>query len=304
VYSAGVWHPYRRHQTATAVLQVETGAALGVALLNSKIYVICFAPETVNVFSDEPPYTRHKDVLVKGINPRDIASFSYNDDYLYVADPYSNCVWKVNVNTNGDVEKFVPNAGMNDAFTPWAMSVKASSRMLVTSENQLYVFDADGRQLLHVQLPDNIDAEHAVETSHGTFIVCYNDMTVSKIGRRQSISNVDRVSEVDVSGRVIRSFGGRRGSGTGQISQPFNLVIDVSGKVFVADYENSRVLVLSEKLELKRALLTKADDSIDKPWRLLYVESIGRLLIAANNGRVYIYNICRNINQTHNPALL
>ena len=58
-------------------------------------------------------------------------------------------------------------------------------------------------------------------------------------------------------GHVVQSYGGPKGSGTEQVSSPTHLAVDRNGSVFVADFNNKRVLLLSPELTFVREILSQ-----------------------------------------------
>jgi len=56
------------------------------------------------------------------------------------------------------------------------------------------------------------------------------------------------VCVVDTAGRIVHSYGGSPGSSDGQLNRPYSIAVDTRGFVFVADYGNDRVQVLSPTL--------------------------------------------------------
>jgi len=80
------------------------------------------------------------------------------------------------------------------------------------------------------------------------------------------------VSEVDVSGRVLRSFT--------DVSDPRHLSLDSEGHLLVADEDNNRILLLSSKLQLQRVLIdTNSQVKLWRPRRLCYNELTSQLYV-------------------------
>ena len=57
------------------------------------------------------------------------------------------------------------------------------------------------------------------------------------------VSLLHRVCIVDMEGHIIKSYGGERGSGDGQLCYPRDLAVDRYGNVLVADYYSSKVML-------------------------------------------------------------
>ena len=78
---------------------------------------------------------------------------------------------------------------------------------------------------------------------------------------------------------IVHSHGGQTGSDTGQYDVPIHLAVDDNEFVFVADYGNRRVKLLSPTLEYVRHVVMSRDQlewepdrlCLDTERRLLYV---------------------------------
>jgi len=150
-----------------------------------------------------------------------------------------------------------------------------STRLLVTSRDtrQLIQFDEVGDELRRVQLPDDMKPEHAVESPTGTFIV----------SRYNYELNQHDVSEVNTGGEVLRQFSGSHPSPLGDTP---HVAVDSHGNILVADYSNSRILLLDARLTLLRVIIDKHQLNDKRPWRLCYKEQSGQLLVGLR-GRVF-----------------
>ena len=84
------------------------------------------------------------------------------------------------------------------------------------------------------------DPQHALKLSPGLYILSHSGSTQN------------RVCLVDASGQVLRSYGGLRGSAPGQLNGPSCLAVDKLGCVFVADYLNNRIQILSPDADSSR----------------------------------------------------
>jgi len=91
-----------------------------------------------------------------------------------------------------------------------------------------------------------------------------------------------QVSEVDISGAVLRSFTG--------VSYPCHLSLDSEGHLLVADFGNDRILLLNSQLELQRVFID-SDSQVDLRWPL-------RLYCDEHASKLYVlhYNSIRSSN--------
>jgi len=162
-----------------------------------------------------------------------------------------------------------------------------STRLLVTSPHtrQLIQFDAVGDELRRVQLPDDMEQRHAVESPTGTFIVGLNN---TQLNHRQ-------VAEVNTGGEVLRQFSFSR------LSPLYNtphMAVDSHGNVFVADCDNRRILLLDAQLSLRRVIIDGDQLNYKTPQelhRLCYREQSGQLLVGmyGGGGDVLVFDVLR-----------
>ena len=149
------------------------------------------------------------------------------------------------------------------------------------------------------------DPQHAAESpATGTFIVGIYDAQMD--AQRQQW----RVSEVNTGGQILRQFSG---SDLLPLGLTEHIAVDSQGNVLVADCQNSRISLLSAKLQLRRVILDveqlieerrkerperlnessppKLDDM--EPRRLCLVERSGQLLVASRNS-VTLFDVLRD----------
>jgi len=183
---------------------------------------------------------------------------------VYIADDDVDCIHRLDV---------------QGAFTRWAVkhiprgiSVNAAHNVLVTClvERKIREFSSHGDLLRELRLPDDvIHPQHAIQTRNGEFIVCHG----------RGGDPVHRVCKISADGRhIIKSHGGQRGSGSGQYDGPSHLAVDDNEFVFVADYGNRRVTLLSPTLGYIRQVVSPDD----LKWRL------NRLCLDIHRRRLYV----------------
>ena len=111
-----------------------------------------------------------------------------------------------------------------------------------------------------------MDPGHAVESPTGTFVVAHRNTQLQQW----------QVSEVNTEGQVLRQFSGSLGA-------PARIAIDSQGHILVADYANSRILLLDAQLALRRVIDQHQLNDL-QPGRLCYVEQSGQLLVGLRRG--------------------
>jgi hypothetical protein len=257
----------------------------GMAEFNNKLYVVCQSSSIVQVFNSSPPFSRLADIEVRGLNyPNDIVVCNETSQ-LYIAD-YEQCaIRRVNLLSYKQVDKFISTQWM-----PLSLSTK-SHRLLITPCNgdALFIY-GDGGDLLkrNIQLPHYMTATHAVETTHNTYIVSHN----SRLGHGDTLlSEHESVSEIDINGRVVRTFNSQHNSvGSIQLKWPYYLALAGNNHMIVADSLNERIVVLNEDLQLKRVLINSSHGQ--QPWRLFLSQRTGLLFIAMHESSdIHVFDV-------------
>ena len=175
---------------------------------------------------------------------------------------------------------------------PWGVSVNATHNLLVTCRyvRKIKEFSSRGDLLRELTLPDDvINPLHGIQLTSGQFIVCHGDPSDA----------VHRVCVVSEDGRdVVQSHGGQRGSDPDQYNVPAHLAVDENGFVFVADYNNRRVKLLSPTLDYVRRVVS-GNELKWKPTQLCLNISRQHLYVAENEikdgrtlkvGRVVVFS--------------
>ena len=162
--------------------------------------------------------------------------------------------------------------------SPEGLSVTRNHHLLVTLESSKRIreYTTHGDVTREINLDVSIDyPRHSIELSSGQFVVCHADSTQH------------RVCTVDTSGRIVQSYGGRKGSSAGQPNGPSCLAVDKRGYVLVADYYNQKVQILSPALT-HLCDVTLPEHKLHWPCCLHLDEQRGRLYVGEVKGRVFV----------------
>jgi hypothetical protein len=176
---------------------------------------------------------------------------------------------------------------------PDGLSVNADCNVIVTSykANTIRVFTSEGTQVkvINLQRSDIVHPAHTIQLTSNKYVVCHGTV----IG---GVSDpVHRVCVVDDDGKVLQSFGGSKGSGENQLNGPDRLAV-VNGFIFVVDFNNHRVIMLSPTLRYIRTVVSGLSGW---PDRMCFDEQSSRLYVdeseMENNewttGRVNVFNV-------------
>jgi len=203
---------------------------------------------------------------------------------VYISDPIVECIHRL------DSQGAATQWPVNDK--PWGISVNKAHHVLVVCHlvRKIKEFSTDGQLFRELTLPDDvIDPSDAIQLTNGQFIVCHG-------GHGDA---VHRVCTISADGqKIVRAHGGQPGSDTGQYNVPYHLAVDDNEFVFVADYLNRRVTLLSPMLDFVRHVVTP--DKL-KWWpRRLHLDVHRRRLYVADNeilgvlrptGRVVVFSV-------------
>lgn len=283
--------PSHVHTVTRLTVAEDATPVMGVTLLGDRIYVVFRESNVIAVFTSHQPFRRLQDIVVHGLLwSTDIAA-SVNIVCLYVPDVRSYSVWRINVN-NGAVVQWLTG------LVAVSVSVTSEDRVVLLvavhphfdeglptwlGEVRMYSPEAVIEAVVKLS-PDITCPLSVIMTTRKTFIVSH--------GYRRH--QMHRVCEVDMTGRVLKSFGSTHGNGVGQLCTPYHVSLDDEKRVIVADSDNNRVLLLNKQLTSPRVLVTwrpQSDDDARRPGRLHYDSHTGRLLVGLYSGHVDIYKL-------------
>jgi len=154
-----------------------------------------------------------------------------------------------------------------------------------TTRGEIQIYSRGAVKETVIKLSRDIIAPHCVVmTTRKTFIVSYGCPW----------HEMNRVCEVNMTGRMLKAFGSTPGYGVGQLNMPGGVSLDDDERIIVADMANQRVLLLNKQLMLQRVLVTWHPQSLSDvygPSRLHYDSHSGRLLVGLFTGHVDIYQL-------------
>jgi sugar lactone lactonase YvrE len=220
-------------------------------------------------------YTRLGDIVIDGLKAANDLAADPDRKLLFVADR-SMRIWKVDVSTSRPTSTEL----FQTTFSPSALWFNHITNQLVIvgeGASQVYVYNVNGGGIQNiVTLPRDLKPNHAVATASGTFLVAHTALSMGN-------SLHDNVTEFSASGEVLRSFGGRRGSGTEQLNTPRHLALKTDDGLLVADWLNGRIVRLDNQLNFAGYVVEGVPVT-----RLCLAEQRG-LLIAGLTKHVAIY---------------
>ena len=165
---------------------------------------------------------------------------------------------------------------------PVGLSVTPSCNLLVTCRepSKLVELSADSGQCVR-EIPlqsDIVRPCHGVQLTTGQYVVCHGDW----------LDGLHRVCLVGDDGKVTRSYGGPRGSDVGHLNCPRHLAVDKDSQcIFVADWGNHRVVLLSPTLEFLRHVV----EELSWPRRLYLHQATQRLFVGHSHDDVAVIQL-------------
>lgn len=239
-------------------------------------------------------------IQIKGII--DVTDMTSCERYLrlYIADSKNGVVHCIDVRGNRSAHPYII---VEDK--PYGLSVTPLEfHILVTCKesNTLKQFTADGNLVRRLQLNRTVvNPRHAVLLTTGQLVVCHGETSDST--HRVCLLSAD-------GGQVVLSFEGTvhdedsSGGGT-RLNWPTHIAIDrLHGFIYVADYNNKRVVILNNDLAPVGVVGTDGDTvqrQRKSPLRLCLDVDNNRLYVAECGDRIAIHSIHQRYS---NPSLI
>ena len=264
-----------------SIQKISTAAGVAVRALTSvddELFVLLKRDDNqVAIYSiDDYKFRRH--LNLPGVNSECITDMTscVHQNCLYMSDSFNNCIPRYHLAGVAINKWQVPDK-------PCYLSVTSICNLLVTCQgepNKLVELSADSGQCVReIALQSDVAPPyHSVELASGDFVVCHG------VGDR----DLNRVCVVGDDGKVTRSYGGHCGSDVRQLNLPCHLAVDKDSEfIFVADYFNGRVVMLSPTLDFVRHL----SEGLSRPHRLYFHQSTRRLFVGQPGGGVSVIQL-------------
>ena len=244
---------------------------MGVAWLENKIYVVYSDAKIIGVHSDQIPFRQYpnEELVIKFIEkPDDIASCSSNR-CLFISDYSANrCIWKIQMPAR-DVTRCLVNG------KPSKLSTTTSDQLLVIVRGEqaafLEIYKASNCSLLQtVHFSEEIKLPvKALQLPSGNLVVLYCETRPGVPNRRHYA-----VSETTESGQIVRTCDVSK-LDSRVIPTLSHMALDDQGRLYVADSDNGRVIIVDQDFENCQVAAFKTD----QPYRLCYVQERRMLIV-------------------------
>jgi DNA-binding beta-propeller fold protein YncE len=234
----------------------------GLTTLNNELYVAQEDGSTNSIaVYDTETYSFQRSLQVPGLGLVSDLTSCNRHQCIYIGDRKNNVVHRV------ENKNKITQWPVHDE--PHGLSVNSVYNVLVTcwEVGKIKEFTTDGKFIREITLQsDIVHPKHTVELTTDQFVVCHG----------LNADQLNRVCIVNSAGCLLQSYGGIKGSGSGQLDGPVRLA--VNGFILVADQNNGRVLMFSPTLSYIREVVSGLRNVV----RLWFDERAGRLYVANN----------------------
>lgn len=274
--------PKLRGMIKTAASKSDNKSIKGVALFNNELYIVSQRESEVEVYDSTSLQLCRTWKLDELTCPEDACACIRNR-CLYISESKQHFKEILRIDPYG---KIINKWQTGNETCRLSVTSNATVVAVVHDSSKLMEYSADGNHirthdlsLVNIQHP-----MHALKLNTGNYLIIHGYLE----------DTVHRMCEMDVgSNRITKSFGGEKGGGDGQLSNPSCLAMDREGSVMVADATNGRVLLLGSNFEFKRKIITK-EDGINIPTRIVLDELNKTLYVGdykSNNRVLYAFEI-------------
>ena len=256
----------------------------GVTSLDNLIYVLrCKTSQEISVYDiDSYRLLRRLNVPRLG-RMSDMTVCAYNV-CIYISGYNDNCVHRVALSSDDVTEWSVNDVALG-------LSVTDTYTVLVScgEAQKIKEFTTNGKLLCQIKLPHEVmPPQHSIQLPSGEIIVSHGEPT----------DPVRGVCLIGSNGHVLKSYGGPGSQQINNNFMPIHLAVDRNGFVFVADFINCRVLLLSPDLTYIREVVSRQQLKWN-PMRLFLDVDRRRLYVAVNEckdseytaGRVVVISV-------------
>lgn len=115
--------------------------------------------------------------------------------------------------------------------------------------HQIYKFSPTGKLLMALGKPGGGKGDEYFYQPNAVLVAPNGDIFVVD-GHSSSDSANARLMKFDKTGKLLRTLGSKKGTGTGEFDQPHALAMDSQGRLFVADRGNNRLFIYDQNFKL------------------------------------------------------
>ena len=250
-----------------------------VVVLGNKIYATHYWSCTLDVynaanFNSLPP------IAMYDIHHPTCIAASERDRLLFVGDMWSSWVHAIGPDDNRRTHW---NPG--GPFIGISVACGGSNVVVAFSEQQLLTeFSPFGRVIRHIRLASRLTRLELLRAP----LLIKPIHAISLSDERMVLCQVGRICVVDDTGKVQCSCPGPMSKRALGQFDPVHVALDSSGRLFVVDCSNNRIVILTLALDLIRTFST-APQGLRQPLSLAIDEKHGQLCVASAIGQAFVY---------------
>ena len=240
------------------------------------LYIVLTDSPDLDVYDIETLTRRPKLTVDKLVHGFDIVAHA---NVLYVSEYEVKLIHRIQLLSDGT--SLCARWSVNSQKGKMSINQKGNVLVSCFDLNQIIEYTTIGTLVREITV-NAIDTkirgvQHAIQLDDDLFLISHS----SQIGHRR----YERVCVIDSKGRMMKSYGGLRGSEIGHMNGPSYLAIDRNGFILVVDHNNKRIIQLNAWLEFIRVYIPgswglNGADSVYFHERRLYIEECGSPSIA------------------------
>lgn len=259
---------------------IRRGHIVGLTSIDSsRLFVLHFPSNKQIEVYDSATFKLQQKLDVVGLNDsmmNGLTSCTTNS-CLYISDCDKCVIHKLQLKDDNKVMKW-------RVFKPTGLSVNNAHNLIVAclGSNKLLEYKPSGSLVREVNLQSM--PWHSIQMASGQFIVCFGTW-----------GEYD-VAEVDATGQVVVSYKDQLQSMTkNKFEWACHLAVDKNNeRVFIADSNNNRIVMLNRKSKCAQELDTSVDGKTLQHPSCLYMDQTNRRLYVGEwiaDGRIFMYDI-------------
>jgi len=211
------------------------------AVLDNELYVIRKSSPALLV-CDAVSFRSRGDITIPGISLSNCVDMTACSFYrcLYIADAQNRSIIRLGMPSKHEIWP------VEDINTDSVISMTSSHDLLVLcgKSNKLKLFGTDGV----------LRSTIALEPAHVTCAVEFTTPGEYLVTHGRDSDPLHRVCIVNSEGKILRAYGGFKGSYDRLLDNPSSVAVDNDGFVYVDDEANDRLVVLTSALEFIQSL--------------------------------------------------
>ena len=234
----------------------------GITIWKDELYVVATKSPDINVYDTDTLDHRRKFTVEGLVRANDIVAHA---NVLYVSEYGDKLIHRIQLS-----DETTSHWSVDSRYLKLSINKKGNVVVSCRDLNKIIEYTPIGSCVREIQM-DAIYGpfgclQYAIQLDDDRFLICHVTTTH------------DRVCIIDSKGRMMKSYGGKPGSGIGHMNLPCYLAIDRNGFILVVDHKNDRIIQLNASLEFIGEFIP-GSVGLKKPRRMHLHEDKKRLYI-------------------------